>query len=613
MTDSTPPEDHDAVSNREKLAAIREVIEYRPSLAVGIVALSVLVGAMEGIGLGFILPIVTVLQDGGGDPSGATRLFLDAYALLGIPFTLEYIVAGVGGVLAVRYALGVCVAWLAAILNAGYRRHLRVESYDAALDARTAYFDEHGSDELLNAVLTQTSYASRAITRIVRAVKTTLVCAAYGFIAFLLAPRLMAATGVVLISFMFVSRYAFESGYGVGDRIARANERVQSVLQAGIQGIREVKLFGLESELRAEFREAVDRHTRASIRKQRDQTALANLNQFFAAATVFGLIYLGARVASLSLAGLGVFLFAMFRLAPRLSSLNGLAYDIDNDLPHLVRTRAFLARLRGDREDWGDESVDSPVERVEFRGVGFGYSTGDGTVLRDVSFAVERGEFVAFVGPSGAGKSTIASLLAGLYRPNEGDISADGVPIERFSVDEWRDRVAVVGQTPHLFNETLRYNLTVGNRDASDATVAEACRIARVTEFLDDLPDGYDTVLGDDGVRLSGGQRQRVAIARALVTDADVVVLDEATSELDSHLEAEVHAGIERLDRDYAVVGIAHRLSTVTDADAIHVMEDGAIVESGTHAELVTDEGAYADLYAAQMEQPSGATLGAGG
>ncbi|WP_435064246.1 ABC transporter ATP-binding protein [Halobaculum sp. EA56] len=612
MTDSTT-EGPEEVSTREKVAAVREVVAYRPTLAVGIVALSVLVGAMEGVGLGFILPIVTVLQGGGGsDPSGATRLFLEAYDLLGIPFTLEYIVAGVGGVLAVRYALGVGVAWLAAILNTGYKRHLRVESYEAALDARTAYFDEHGSDELLNAVLTQTSYASRAITRIVRAVKTTLVCAAYGLVAFLLAPWLMTVTGVVLISFMFVSRYAFESGYGVGDRIARANERVQSVLQAGIQGIREVKLFGLDDELSAEFRKAVDRHARASVRKQRNQTALANLNQFFAAATVFGLIYLGARVASLSLAGLGVFLFAMFRLAPRLSSLNALAYDIDNDLPHLVRTRAFLDRLRRDREDWGEGSVDEPVERVEFDGVGFGYPTGDGAVLGGVSFAVERGEFVAFVGPSGAGKSTVASLLAGLYRPDEGEIRADGVPIGRFSVDEWRGRVAVVGQTPHLFNETLRYNLTVGNREATDAAIAEACRIARVTEFLDDLPDGYDTVLGDDGVRLSGGQRQRVAIARALVTDADVVVLDEATSELDSHLEAEVHAGIERLDRDYAVVGIAHRLSTVTGADAIHVMEDGTVVESGTHAELLTDDGAYADLYAAQTERPTGPTLGTG-
>ena len=602
-----PPSDAtnaDNISFHDTLAAISDVVSYRPFLSTTILGLSLLVGVLEGIGVGFILPIVTVVQQGGAtEVSGPVRVFVDVYTALGLPFTLEYIVVGVGCILALRYMLGVGIAWLTAILGTGYRRHLRLTSYDRVLSARTAYFDAHGSEELLNAILTQTSYASGIITKIVRGLKTALVSAAYALIALYLAPRLMAITSAALFLAMVGSKYAFESGYGVGDRLAQANERVQSSLQAGIQGIREVKLFSLENELQSNFRSAIDHQTRASVKKQRDQTALANLNNFLATATVFALVYFAVTSASLSIPGLGVFLFAMFRLAPRVSSLNGLAYDINNDLPHFIRTRKFIERLEQHEEQWGDKEVQEPIEQVEFQNVNFAYATGEGAVVNDVSFSVAKGEFVALVGPSGAGKSTLTSLLAGLYQPDSGQILADSEPIVQFTPAEWRSRIAMVKQDPHIFNETLRYNLTVGNREASEAAIEAACSTAQVTEFLDELPAGYDTVLGDDGVRLSGGQRQRVAIARALLKDADILVLDEATSELDSTLEARVHAGIESLDRDYAVVVVAHRLSTVTGAHMIHVIEAGEIVESGTHNTLLGRDTTYSDLYRSQVHE----------
>lgn len=169
-------------------------------------------------------------------------------------------------------------------------------------------------------------------------------------------------------------------------------------------------------------------------------------------------------------------------------------------------------------------------------------------------------------------------------------------------IDGWRRHVAVVRQDPFIFNDTLRYNLTIGNRNVSEAELDRVADIACVDEFFGELPDGYETQLGDDGVRLSGGQRQRVALARALLKNADILVLDEATSDLDSNLEQQVQAAIENMERDYAIVGIAHRLSTVQNADRIYTVEQGEIIESGTHDELIDNGGQYAELHAIQSE-----------
>lgn len=210
-----------------------------------------------------------------------------------------------------------------------------------------------------------------------------------------------------------------------------------------------------------------------------------------------------------------------------------------------------------------------------------------------------NGEFVAFVGESGAGKSTIAALVSRLYEADEGTITANGVPIGTIDAAEWRSRLGVVRQDPYVFDDTLWFNVTLG-RDCSREAVDRACDVAKVSAFSDALPEGYETVLGEGGVRLSGGQKQRVALARALVKEADVLVLDEATSELDSTIERKVQAAVESLDRDHIIIAIAHRFSTVKHADRIYTIENGRVAEEGTHDELVRSDGTYAALYESQ-------------
>ncbi|TKX47226.1 ABC transporter ATP-binding protein [Halorubrum sp. SD690R] len=588
-------------STREKLSAIYSAAKFRPRLGAAIVVLSLVTALLEGIGLGFLLPIIEITQSP-TDPANAEGLlgtFVQIYSLVGLPFTLEYLILGVGAVMGVRFGLSFFTAWLRAILGRGYQRHLRRDLFEALMYGPIEYLDRHGSDDLLNSLVTETNRSAGIAMAAFNIVEVLLRGIIYFAVAAVLAPTLTMIAAVSLGISTFAVRYGLEPAYTAGDDVAEANERFQTIAQTSTQGMRDVRLFNMRPSLMERMRTVLDAFVRDSVRLQRNQAALQNLNQFTNAVVVFGLVYVGFQYTALSLGELGVFLFAVFRLSPVVNQVNTMTYQLDGQLPHFIRVRSRIAEL-GETEvpdADGDTPVDT-VREVRVDDVSFAYE--DERVLDGVAFGVGVGEKVALVGPSGAGKSTIVSLLGRLQTPDEGRILADDTPIDELDVEQWRERLAVVRQAPFLFDDTLVENVKIGNQDATRREVERACEIAQVTEFLPELPDGYDTELGEDGTRLSGGQKQRVAIARALLKDADVLVLDEATSELDSNIERDVYKGIRDRESEYATISIAHDLSTIDDADRIYTLVDGSVTENGTHEQLLSDDGTYAELYATQ-------------
>jgi len=598
MSDTEPSD----LSQRRKLNVLLDIARYNPWLTVLIVVLGIGAAILEGIGLSFILPIIKLIQTDAPSQNadGLLRVFVDAYEAVGIPFTLEFVVLGVTAVMTARYTMTFVVAWFREALRNYYIRDLQIQAFVKTLGVKIEYFDEEGSDDILNALITQTYYAGNSIVHAVNLLQLLFLSLVYLAVALALAPFLTLVAVFILGWITFLVRFGIEPGYAIGERVAKANARRQEAAQAGTQGIRDVRIFGLADELRADFIEAVEQYTTAQISLRRNEAAIDNFYNYAVAVFIFVLIYLALTFANLSFGQLGIFLIAMFRLGPKVSELNQKFYQVENNLPHLIRTKEFIKELESNQEENAAEhEALSEVNCVKFEEVQVSYTDNE-IVLRGINFEVSKGEFIAFVGQSGAGKSTIVALLARLYEVDGGEIRANGVPIDEIDVKEWRDRIAVVRQNPFIFNDTLRYNLTVGNRNVSEDDIDRVCRIARVDEFLCDLPSGYDTILGDEGVRLSGGQKQRLALARALLKDADLLLLDEATSDLDSNLEREVQAGIESMDQDYAIIAIAHRLSTIENADRIYTVEDGLITERGDHRELVQRDGKYAEMYEVQ-------------
>ncbi|MBN4076549.1 ATP-binding cassette domain-containing protein, partial [Gemmatimonas aurantiaca] len=248
--------------------------------------------------------------------------------------------------------------------------------------------------------------------------------------------------------------------------------------------------------------------------------------------------------------------------------------------------------------------VEKFVEEIQYQNVSFHYHEGP-DVLSDLNFSVKRGEVVAFVGPSGGGKSTLVDLLPRFYDPQRGSVMIDGVDVRDMTLDSLRGLLGVVTQETYLFNDTIASNIAYGVDSCSDAELVEAAKAANAYDFITEFSEGFETIVGNRGVRLSGGQRQRLAIARALLRNPEILIFDEATSALDTESEALVQDAIDRLMENRTALVVAHRLSTIINADRIYVIANGRIEESGTHTELLKKSGKYQNLYTMQFRQVS--------
>jgi ATP-binding cassette subfamily B protein/subfamily B ATP-binding cassette protein MsbA len=308
------------------------------------------------------------------------------------------------------------------------------------------------------------------------------------------------------------------------------------------------------------------------------------------------LVLFGTRSTGV-LPSLVTFVLALQRLNVRLSSIATTFNILAENSGRLERLNQVLTPDGKQFRRLGGTPFTALEREIRFEGVGLRYGPELPPALSDVSFTLPKGRMLALVGPSGAGKSSIADLLTGLYAPTAGRILVDGVPLEQLELASWQQRLGVVSQDTFLFNATIAENIAFGMPGATQEQIEAACVSAQAAGFIEALPQGYGTLVGERGYRLSGGQRQRLSLARAILRDPELLILDEATSALDSQSERLVQEAIERFERDHTVLVIAHRMSTIVRADELLVLERGRVVQRGSHTSLLAEAGLYEQLW----------------
>jgi len=381
---------------------------------------------------------------------------------------------------------------------------------------------------------------------------------------------------------------------------------ITSILQETLSGIRVVKAFGMEEREISKFRRETQRYFKTMLKMFRVRNLAGPVNEFLGtAAGVVVLWYGGRQVLSGEMMGPEEFMtyvFAIFLLMQPIKSLSKVHSQIQQGLAAAQRIFDVLDTAPRIGEHPQAVDVDDLRDSIRFRDVVFRYDKGE-RVLNGINLLVHRGQMIALVGASGVGKSTLVDLLPRFYDPQEGSVELDGVDLRRLSISSLRGLMGIVTQEIILFNDTVFNNIAYGQQNASEEQVMEAAKKANAHEFIQGLSQGYQTVIGDRGAKLSGGQRQRLAIARALLKDPKILILDEATSALDRESEVYVQQALEILMENRTTLVIAHRLSTVQNADRIVVLEKGIIVQEGSHEDLIRQKGIYKKLYELQFEQ----------
>ena len=486
----------------------------------------------------------------------------------------------------------------------GVIKSLRHDVFKKFLVLPASYFDRHSSGHLLSKITYNVEMVAESATNVVTVIvrDTLTIIFAVGVMLYN-SVRLTLLVAIVVPLIALSVRILSRTFRRYSSRIQDSVGEVSQVTEEVVQGNRVVKVFGGQDYELKRFMQANNKNEKQNMKLVGAKALGVGVTQVLFAFGIAGVVYVAGIESVRSNVTPGTFVSFLGAMILLLQPLRRLT-NVNASLQRGIAAADSLFRILDEpaEKDSGSFSKPRIDGDVEFRNVRFTYGRNKEAVIDNLSLRVQPGQTIAIVGRSGGGKSTLVSLLPRFYDVDSGTVLVDGVAIQDYRLDNLRSNISLVSQDVVLFNDTIAANLAYGClEECSEATLLEAAEAAFVMDFVKDMPNGLQTIVGDRGVLLSGGQRQRIAIGRALLKNAPILILDEATSALDTESERRIQSALGKLMQNRTTLVIAHRLSTVENADRIIVMDDGRIIEAGTHSELLARSGQYASLYNMQF------------
>lgn len=479
----------------------------------------------------------------------------------------------------------------------------REKLMDNILYCGNRYYDTVKSGHLVSSIYYETIKMGIFLYGILNISVVIIRAAVYVLILAFVSWKMSLVLGLIMLAVFPFIQNIIKKVKALGDISSTASSKFNFVLLEILNGIRVIKSFATEAHEKERFKKADEDFVNTNYKYEKYNFLISPLSETIILTLFMLIFFIGIRIINADLAlfipAVLIYVVLLNRTMLQVNMINVYRGQLANNLSAFHTYEEIENNIKKFRMKNGNKILENFKCAIEFKDVNFSYIEGC-SVLKNINISIQKGKTVAIVGATGSGKSTLVNLIPRFYDATSGDIAVDGIPLKELDIYSWRRKIGIVSQDVFIFNTTVRENIKYGSFSTTDEEVENAAKVANAHEFITQLPDGYDTLVGERGVRLSGGQKQRISIARAIINNPEILILDEATSAMDTKTERLIQDAVDNLTKNRTVVAIAHRLSTIQNADEIIVLEEGRVVEAGNHAELLQKNGHYKAYYAMQ-------------